>query len=195
MPAPVNSFKAALKEGRTQIGLWVALASAYTAEICGGAGYDWLLVDAEHAPNDIQTLVAQLQCLSKYPVHPIIRPPIGEAWMLVEDADALSAPAAEPAAARLLPSGDTYVLLQGADRQLLLPDATQRPALWPSRVWPGAVLVEGEIVGTWRRAQAKLTIQTWRTLMPNELRAIEQEADTLPIPGAHGALRIQWDPS
>ena len=87
MPAPRNEFKAALKEGRTQIGLWVALTSAYTAEICGGAGYDWLLVDAEHAPNDIQTLVAQLQALAKYPVQAIVRPPIGEAWMIKQILD------------------------------------------------------------------------------------------------------------
>jgi 4-hydroxy-2-oxoheptanedioate aldolase len=87
MPAPVNIFKAALKEGRTQIGLWVALTSAYTAEICGGAGYDWLLIDAEHAPNDIQTLVAQLQALARYPVHAIVRPPIGEAWMIKQILD------------------------------------------------------------------------------------------------------------
>lgn len=87
MPAPKNSFKAALKAGETQLGLWVALTSPYTAEICGGAGYDWLLVDAEHAPNDIQTLVAQLQALAKYPVHPIIRPPIGEAWIIKQILD------------------------------------------------------------------------------------------------------------
>ncbi|MBL0373258.1 4-hydroxy-2-oxoheptanedioate aldolase [Rhizobium sp. KVB221] len=87
MPAPKNTFKAALKEGRTQLGLWVALTSPYTAEICGGAGYDWLLVDAEHAPNDIQTLVAQLQALAKHPVHPIVRPPIGEAWIIKQILD------------------------------------------------------------------------------------------------------------
>jgi 4-hydroxy-2-oxoheptanedioate aldolase len=87
MPAPTNTFKAALKEGHIQIGLWVALANAYTAEICGGSGFDWLLVDAEHAPNDIQTLVAQLQALAKYPVHPIVRPPIGEAWMIKQILD------------------------------------------------------------------------------------------------------------
>lgn len=87
MPAPKNTFKAALKEGRIQIGLWVALTSAYTAEICGGAGYDWLLIDAEHAPNDIQTVVAQLQGLSKYPVHPIVRPPVGEAGIIKQILD------------------------------------------------------------------------------------------------------------
>ena len=87
MPAPKNIFKNVLKQGRAQIGLWVALANAYTAEICAGAGYDWLLIDAEHAPNDIQTLVAQLQAVAKYPVHPIVRPPIGEAWLIKQILD------------------------------------------------------------------------------------------------------------
>jgi 4-hydroxy-2-oxoheptanedioate aldolase len=87
MPAPRNTFKTALRERRTQIGLWVALANGYTAEICAGAGYDWLLIDAEHAPNDIQTLVAQLQAVAKYPVNPIVRPPIGEAWLIKQILD------------------------------------------------------------------------------------------------------------
>lgn len=87
MPAPKNTFKSALLEHRVQIGLWVALTSPYTAEICAGAGYDWLLLDAEHAPNDIQTLVSQLQALAKYPVHAIVRPPIGEAWMIKQILD------------------------------------------------------------------------------------------------------------
>jgi hypothetical protein len=53
------------------------------------------------------------------------------------------------AAVRLLPSGDAYFFLQGADRKLLLADAGQRRALWTPRVWPGALLVEGEPVATY----------------------------------------------
>lgn len=82
MPAPINRFKAALAEGRTLTGLWLALANAYTAEICAGAGYDWLLVDGEHAPNDIPTLLAQLQVLKDCPSAPIVRPPVGETWII-----------------------------------------------------------------------------------------------------------------
>lgn len=82
MPAPKNGFKQALAEGRSQIGLWVALANPYTAEILGGAGYDWLLLDGEHAPNDIPLLTAQLQALLKSDSHIIIRPPVGEAWLI-----------------------------------------------------------------------------------------------------------------
>lgn len=82
MPAPKNAFKQALKDGRAQIGLWQALASPYTAEICAGAGYDWLLLDAEHAPNDIPLLVAQLQALKGTASHAVIRPPVGETWIV-----------------------------------------------------------------------------------------------------------------
>lgn len=87
MPAPKNTFKAALKEGRPQIGLWLALANPYTAELLGGAGYDWLLIDGEHAPNDVPTLMAQLQALSGSNSHAIVRPPIGEAWLIKQILD------------------------------------------------------------------------------------------------------------
>ncbi len=87
MPAPVNPFKAALKAGKPQIGFWLALANAYTAEISGGAGFDWLLLDGEHAPNDIPLLLAQLQALSASPSHPVARLPIGESWMIKQVLD------------------------------------------------------------------------------------------------------------
>ncbi|CAN7650498.1 4-hydroxy-2-oxoheptanedioate aldolase [Pararhizobium sp. LjRoot235] len=82
MPAPRNLFRQALKEGRAQIGLWQALANPYTVEISAGAGYDWLLLDAEHAPNDIPLLVAQLQAMKGSGSHAIIRPPIGETYII-----------------------------------------------------------------------------------------------------------------
>lgn len=87
MPAPINPFKAALKAGKPQIGFWLALANAYTAEIAGGAGFDWLLLDGEHAPNDIPLLTAQLQALSASPSHPVVRLPIGESWMIKQVLD------------------------------------------------------------------------------------------------------------
>ena len=78
MAVPINPFKQALKEGRPQIGLWQSMASPLTAEICAGAGFDWLLFDGEHAPNDVPGMMAQLQSVEAYPVHAIARPPIGE---------------------------------------------------------------------------------------------------------------------
>ena len=82
MPAPSNPFKQALRDGKAQIGLWQALANPYTAEICAGAGYDWLLLDAEHAPNDIPLLVSQLQAMKGTGSHAVIRPPIGETFII-----------------------------------------------------------------------------------------------------------------
>lgn len=82
MPAPKNTFKQALKDGKVQVGLWQALANAYTVEISAGAGYDWLLLDAEHAPNDIPLLVSQLQAMKGTASHAVIRPPIGETWII-----------------------------------------------------------------------------------------------------------------
>lgn len=74
MAAPINKFKQDLKFGPAQIGLWLGLANAYTAELLAGAGFDWLLIDAEHAPNELQTILAQLQAIAPYPVTPIVRP-------------------------------------------------------------------------------------------------------------------------
>ena len=82
MPAPTNPFKAALREGTFQLGLWVALGSAYAAEIAAGSGYDWLLIDGEHGPNDMPLIGAQLGALRGSASHPIVRPPMGEAWLL-----------------------------------------------------------------------------------------------------------------
>ncbi|MDR3411144.1 MAG: 4-hydroxy-2-oxoheptanedioate aldolase [Formivibrio sp.] len=71
---PQNKFKEAIKAGQTQLGLWLSCANAYTAEIAATSGYDWLLIDGEHGPNDIPTLLAQLQAIAPYDSHPIVRP-------------------------------------------------------------------------------------------------------------------------
>jgi hypothetical protein len=122
-----------------------------------------------------------------------VRTPIGEAWILSRDEPAFRDPLGPPAPARLLPSGDAYYLLQGADRELLVADPDQRGALWTSRVWPGAVLVEGEVVGTWRRSQHSVTIQAWRRLSQASREAVEAEGTSLPIPGITGRIVVRWD--
>jgi hypothetical protein len=121
-----------------------------------------------------------------------VRTPIGDAWILARDETAMREAAGPPATARLLPSGDAYWLLQGADRELLVPDSRRRGELWTPRVWPGAVLVDGEIAGTWRRAQAKLTIEPWRRLSRAERTAVETEAQSLPLPGIEGQIGVGW---
>jgi hypothetical protein len=121
-----------------------------------------------------------------------VRTPIGEAWILASDEDAFRG--AKPVApARLLPSGDAFFLLQGSDRELLLPDPKRRASLWTSRVWPGAVLVDGEVVGTWRRADAKLTVYPWGRQSRAAKSAVESEAASLPLPGVAGTIVVRWD--
>lgn len=75
MELPKNAFKRALREGRTQIGLWSSLSSNYSVEVIAGAGFDWILLDMEHSPNDLESLLAQLQAAAPYPTHPVVRVP------------------------------------------------------------------------------------------------------------------------
>ena len=78
MELPVNCFKRAIVAGPAQIGLWVALGNAYCAELAATAGFDWLLVDAEHGPNDVLTVLGQLQAVAPYPSQAVVRPPAGD---------------------------------------------------------------------------------------------------------------------
>lgn len=82
MQTPVNPFKQALAARRAQIGLWCGLADHYTTEICAGAGFDWLLLDGEHAPNDLRTLLQQAQVVAGYPgTHAVARVPMGHGYV------------------------------------------------------------------------------------------------------------------
>ena len=121
-----------------------------------------------------------------------VRTPAGDAWILRRDEPMFRTPAGPAASARLLPSGDAYFLLQGAERELLVPDVDHRRALWTPRVWPGALVVDGEVVGTWRRAQADLTIASWRQVSARERAAVEAEAASLPLSGAGQGVRVRW---
>jgi hypothetical protein len=122
-----------------------------------------------------------------------VRTPIGPAWILGADEAEIRAAPGPDAPARLLPSGDAYYLLQGDERKLLVPDAKRRAELWTTRVWPGALLVDGEIVGTWRRANEKVSIQTWRRLTAAEREAVVEETESLPLPGLPGPIVAGWD--
>jgi Winged helix DNA-binding domain len=121
------------------------------------------------------------------------RTPVGDAWILAPDEAAFCAAPGPAAPARLLPSGDAFLLLQGADRYLLVPDADRRRALWTPRVWPGGLLIEGEIAGTWRRAGAVMTVQPWWPLSRAERDAVTAEAESLPLPGLGGRIAVRWD--
>jgi hypothetical protein len=122
-----------------------------------------------------------------------VRTPIGDEWILTRDEPTFRADRSPPAFARLLPSGDAYILLQGDDRELLVPDAERRRALWTPRVWPGAVLVDGEVVGTWRRAEATVTVEPWRRLSRRAREAVEAEAASLPLPMIQRRIVVRWD--
>jgi hypothetical protein len=122
-----------------------------------------------------------------------VRTPVGEAWILTEDEAFYRGDPQPGAPVQLLPSGDTYLLLQGADRDLLVPDADRQRALWTPRVWPGGLLVGGEIAGTWRRAGTLMTVQPWRPLSRAERDAVAAEAESLPLPGIRKQLVVRWN--
>lgn len=82
MKIPINQFKQALHQGKPQIGLWLGLADPYAAEALAGTGFDWLLIDGEHAPNDLRQTLAQLQAVAPYPVHPVARPVSGDTALI-----------------------------------------------------------------------------------------------------------------
>src|SRR6187397_2577866 len=75
MDLPHNSFKHALAGGKPQIGLWSSLSSNYSVEVIAGAGFDWILLDSEHSPNDLESLLTQLQACAPYPTTPVVRVP------------------------------------------------------------------------------------------------------------------------
>lgn len=75
MDLPRNPFKRALQAGKAQIGLWSSLSSNYTVEVIAGAGFDWILLDTEHSPNDLESLLTQLQAAAPYATHPVVRVP------------------------------------------------------------------------------------------------------------------------
>jgi hypothetical protein len=122
-----------------------------------------------------------------------VRTPVGDAWILTRDEPTFRAVPRSGPPVRFLPSGDAYFLLQGDDREVLVPDPDRRRALWTPRVWPGGLLVEGELVGTWRRAHETVTIQPWLRLSRAARDAVEAEAESLPLPGIEGRIAVRWD--
>jgi DNA glycosylase AlkZ-like len=144
----------------------------------------WAGIRPPHGAAAFQALGRSLT-----PVHT----PVGDAWILTRDEPALRTATVPVAPARLLPSGDAYLLLQGADRELLVPNPDHRRALWTPRVWPGGLLVDGEILGTWRRADQAMTVQPWRRLSRAERDTVAAEVASLPLPGIQGRIVLRFD--
>ena len=117
MDLPQNAFKRALEAGKPQIGLWSSLSSNYSVEVIAGAGYDWILLDMEHSPNDLESLLGQLQAAAPYPTTPIVRVPwndmvtikrvldVGAQSILVPYVSTLEEAKAAVAATRYPPAG------------------------------------------------------------------------------------------
>ena len=121
-----------------------------------------------------------------------VRTPVGDGWILARDEASFRKAIGSTGGPRLLPSGDAYFLLQGSDRELLVPDAKRRRALWTPRVWPGGLLLGGELIGTWRRADTEITIEPWRRLSRPERESVEAEAESLPLPGVRARIQVRW---
>lgn len=87
MDMPVNRFKQGLRDGRVQVGCWLSLASHAATEVCAGAGFDWVLVDMEHAPNELHMVHHQLHAVAGYPVSALVRPAWNDPVVLKRLAD------------------------------------------------------------------------------------------------------------
>lgn len=75
---PRNTFKDALQAGRQLAGLWLGLADPYATELCAGLGYDWMLIDGEHGPNDLRSMLGALQAAAPYETEAVVRIPHGD---------------------------------------------------------------------------------------------------------------------
>lgn len=133
MPAH-NAFKQALAEQRPQIGLWLSMADPYLAEAAATCGYDWLLIDGEHAPNDLRGILAALQAVGAYPAHPIVRVVEGQTALIKQMLDI-------GAKTLLVPMVDTPEQARAVAAATLYPprgvrgvgSAVGRASLWSSR--------------------------------------------------------------
>jgi hypothetical protein len=177
VPAPEMS----VEEARLELARrYLHVLGPGTAEAFG----DWAGIRPARAIRIVKALGGELAPVGT---------PIGDRWILASDeASFRAAPGKQPSAVRLLPSGDTWFLLQRADRELLVPDARLRARLWTPRVWPGALLVDGEVRGTWRRANAVVDVDAWGPLSAADRERVETEAAGLPLPGIDRDIRVRW---
>ncbi|QUJ76445.1 HpcH/HpaI aldolase/citrate lyase family protein [Sulfitobacter albidus] len=87
MPAPINPFKKALADGEIQFGCWLGIPTGFTTELMGHAGFDWLVIDGEHGPQDYRATLNALQVLAGTPAHPVVRVPVGDTVIIKQMLD------------------------------------------------------------------------------------------------------------
>ena len=147
----------------------------------------WAGVTKRHAAAVFDALQDELTPVST---------PIGTAVMLGSDLAAVESASSDSSGGteevRLLPSGDAFYLLRGAQRELLVPAAEHRDGLWTSRVWPGALLVDGTVIGIWRRSGTTLAVTPWQRTSADLRACVEAEARRLPLP--EPVTTLSWEP-
>ncbi len=173
MQLPLNAFKRALRTGRPQIGLWVGLADAHAAELLATCGYDWLLLDGEHAPNDLRSLLAQLRAVAPYPASPIVRPVIGDTALIKQLLDA-------GAQTLLIPMVETAEQARALVAALRYPPRGVRgvgSALARAAAW-------GQVEGYLARAEEELCL----LLQVESVRGMENLAAIAAVEGVDGVF-------
>ncbi|APX16573.1 2-keto-3-deoxy-L-rhamnonate aldolase [Phaeobacter inhibens] len=171
MPAPKNIFKQALANGDRQIGCWMSFGEAAVAEVMGTCGFDWLVIDAEHAPNDIRSIRDQLMALAASDSHPVVRVPVGETWIIKQVLDA-------GAQTVLVP------IVEDADQARELVRACQYPPHGTRGV--GATAARATLFGTASDYNQTADRQICLLLQVENRKGIENLNEILAVPGIDG---------
>lgn len=173
LDAPTNVFKSRLAANETMIGCWASLASPYAIEISADAGFDWVLVDGEHAPNDVRTTITQLQAAAPHPAQLIVRPPHLEPWLIKQYLDI-------GAQTLLAPLVDT------ADQARALVAATRYPPEGIRGV--GAAFARASAFGTRARYIATANDEICLLAQAETALAMSNLADIARVPGIDGVF-------
>ncbi len=170
MKMPANTFLAALRAGEKQVGLWVSLASNYAAEVTAGAGYDWLVVDMEHSPGDVQTTLGQLQAIAPYTSTAIVRAPWNDAVMVKRLLD-------------IGAQGILFPMVQSADEARAAVAATRYP---PDGIRGVAGSMRGSRFGRIGDYYARANDETAVIVQVETLYAIKQAIEIADVKGVDG---------
>ncbi len=173
MAAPVNEFKKALANGFPQIGCWLGFADAYATEVMSVTGFDWLVVDGEHSPNDLRSIRDQLQVLEPSPSHAVVRLPVGETWMIKQALDI-------GAQTMLIPMIDTAEQAQEMVRACRYPPDGVRGA--------GATLGRASKFGTVADYAITANDQICLLVQVESVTALENLDDILAVEGIDGVF-------